>query len=171
MERFLNALKLHARALDQTQGRPRFATVSSVDASSATVRVLLQPENVLTGWLPVLSTWTGAGWGMVCLPAPGDQVFVVGQEDDADNGVVVGGAFSCKRSPPNAPVGELWLVHAKGASLRLTNEGIVRIIGDLHVSGDVLDSHGSMSHLRATFNSHTHMDSRGGQTTPPAPQD
>lgn len=171
MERLLNALKLHAHALDQTQGRPRFATVASVDTASAAVRVMLQPENVLTGWLPVLSAWTGSGWGFVCLPSPGDQVFVIGQEDDAENGVVVGSAFSSKRSPPQAPAGELWLVHATGTSLRLTNQGIVQITGDLHVSGDVFDGHGPLSRLRATFNAHTHTDSRGGQTTIPNQQD
>lgn len=171
MERFLNALKVHAHTLDQTQSRPRFATVASVDTGAATVRVMLQPENVLSGWLPVLSSWTGAGWGMVCLPSPGDQVFVVGQENDADNGVVIGSAFSSKRMPPKAPAGEFWLVHAKGTSLRLTNDGCVRIIGDLHVSGDVFDAHGPLSRLRTIYDEHTHFDSRGGLTAMPNQQD
>ncbi len=63
MERFLNALKAQAGALDQFVGQPRFGIVTSVDPSSATARVQLQPEGVLTGWLPVLSAWVGAGWG------------------------------------------------------------------------------------------------------------
>lgn len=171
MERFLNALKLYAHDMDQAQGRPRFATVVSVDTKTATARVMLQPENVLTGWLPVLSAWTGAGWGMICLPSPGDQVFVIGQEGDADNGVIIGSGFSAKRTPPQAPAGELWLVHSKGTSLKLTNDGSIQIVGDLHVSGDVFDSHGPMSRLRSAYDSHTHADSRGGQTTAPNRQD
>ena len=171
MERLLNALKLQAHALDQAQSRPRFATVASVDVSSATVRVMLQPENVLTGWLPVLSPWTGTGWGMVCPPSPGDQVLVIGQEGDADNGVVIGSAFSSKRSPPPAPPGEFWLVHATGTCLKFKNDGSVQIVGDLHVTGDVYDSHGPLSRLRTAYDSHTHVDSRGGQTTPSNQQD
>src|SRR5690348_9355421 len=120
MERLINALKQQAHALDKTQGRTRFGVVASVDSNSSTARVLLQPENVLTGWLPVLSPWTGAGWGMVCLPSPGDQVLVVAQEGSADNGVIIGGSYSSKRMPPPAPCGELWLVHASGSSLKLT---------------------------------------------------
>lgn len=171
MERFLNALKLQANALDQTQSRPRFATVASVDVTSATARVMLQPEGVLTGWLPVLSLWTGAGWGMVCPPSPGDQVLVIGQEGDADNGVVIGGAFSNKRPPPPAPLGEFWLVHATGTCLKLRNDGSVQVVGDLYVTGDVYDAHGPLSRLRAAYDSHIHVDSRGGMTMRPNNQD
>lgn len=171
LERFLNSLKMQALSLDQTQGRPRFATVASVDSASATARVVLQPEGVLTGWLPVLSSWTGAGWGMVCLPSPGDQVFVIGQEGDAENGVIVGSAFSNKRLPPPAPAGEFWLVHATGSCLKLTNDGRIQICGDLHVTGDVYDRHGPLSHLRSYYDGHTHIDSHGGRTNQPDLQD
>lgn len=171
MERLLNALKLQAHSLDQTQSQPRFAIVASVDTTTATARVMLQPENVLTGWLPVLTAWTGSGWGMVCLPAPGDQVLVIGQEGDADNGVVVGSAYSSKRQPPAAPAGEFWLVHAKGSCLKLTNDGVVQIVGDLHVTGDVYDAHGPLSRLRTSYDAHTHIDSRGDRTSPPDQQD
>lgn len=171
MERLLNALKMQAQGLDQIQGRPRFATVASVNPSAATARVVLQPEGVLTGWLPVLSSWTGTGWGMVCLPSPGDQVFVIGQEGDAENGVIIGSAYSKRRLPPPAPPGEFWLVHASGACLKLTGSGQVQVCGDLHVTGDVYDAHGPLSRLRTAYDRHTHIDSHGGQTSQPDPQD
>lgn len=171
MERILNALKHQAHGLDGIQGRPRFAVVTSVDPNAATVRVTLQPENVLTGWLPVLSPWTGAGWGLVCLPTPGDQVFVIGQESDPENGVVIGAAFSRKHPPPPAPAGEFWLVHASGAFLKLTHDGTVQISGDLHVAGDVYDAHGPLSRLRAAYDSHTHTDSHGDLSSRPNNQD
>ena len=60
MDHFLNALKAQASALDHAFGQPRFGTVSSVNPSAATARVMLQPEGVLTGWLPVLSPSVGA---------------------------------------------------------------------------------------------------------------
>jgi len=167
----MNALKMQSHGMDQTQGRPRFATVASVDPTSATARVLLQPEGVLTGWLPILSSWAGAGWGMVCPPSPGDQVLVVGQEADAENGVIVGSAFSSKQPPPTVPAGELWLVHASGSYLKLQSDGTVRVKGDLHVEGDVYDAQGPLSRLRGAYDRHTHLDSRGGISSKPDIQD
>src|SRR6516165_2050847 len=108
MERLLNALKGASGRLDQLQAQPRFGIVTSVSPSDATVRVLLQPEAVLTGWLPVLSPWVGAGWGMICPPSPGDQVMVLAQEGDAEHGIIVGRAYSDQQAPPATPVGELW---------------------------------------------------------------
>lgn len=171
MDRFLNAIKMHADSLDQGRGQPRFATVTSVNPNAATACVALQPEGVLTGWLPILSAWIGSGWGMVCLPAPGDQVLVLPQEGDAENGVIVGRAFSNTQLPPVTPVGEFWLVHKTGSFIKLQNDGTVQINGDLHVAGDVYDRQGSLSRLRSHYDSHTHIDSRNGQTTAPSPQD
>jgi phage baseplate assembly protein V len=177
MDRFLNALKAHAAALDRAQGQPRFAVVASVDPARYAARVTLQPEGVLTGWLPILSAWVGAGWGMACPPQPGDQVLVLAQEGDADNGVVVGCAFSDGARTPGAPPGELWLVHASGSFLKLRSDGTVRVQGDLYVTGnvfvseDVVDSHGALSRLRSNYNAHTHPDPQGGNTAPPVPQD
>jgi hypothetical protein len=49
MDRFVNALKSEAGRLDQIQAQPRFGLVASVDAINATVRVMMQPESVLSG--------------------------------------------------------------------------------------------------------------------------
>lgn len=161
MDRFLNIVKAHASALDRAQGQPRFALVTSVDPARYSVRVQLQPEGVLSGWLPVLSAWVGAGWGLACLPAPGDQVLVLAQEGDGEHGVVVGAAFSDAVPPPAAPVGELWLRHRSGVTLKLCNDGTVRITGDVFVEGtlhatDIADGAGSLSQLRAHYNAHVH---------------
>jgi phage baseplate assembly protein gpV len=171
MERFLNTIKMHAEALLQSQAQPRFGTVTSVDPNTGTARLTLQPEGVLSGWLPILSPWAGAGWGMICPPAPGDQVLVLAQEGAAEHGVIVGRVFSSQQSPPAAPSGELWLVHQSGSYLKLLNDGTVTVGGDLHVSGDVYDSKGSLSRLRGHYDAHTHVDSRGGVTTTSSEQD
>jgi phage gp45-like len=167
MERLLNALKAQAASLDRALGQARFGVVTSIDPVRYAARVSLQPEGVLTGWLPVLSIWAGAGWGAVCLPVPGDQVLVVPQEGDAEHGVIVGVCYSDAALPPIAPVGELWLVHSSGASLHLCNDGTVRMTGDLHVGGDVYDQHGSLARLRSHYDAHTH----GSLGSPPNPQD
>lgn len=177
MDSLPNFIKAHASSLDETLAQPRFGLVSSVDTTHATVRVQLQPEGVLTGWLPVLSPWTGAGWGMWCPPSPGDQVLVLAQEGAAEHGVVVGRAFSLSEASPPAQAGEFWLVHASGAFLSLTNDGTVHVNGPLSLAGNlsvsgniqaagtVEDGHGALSALRQHYNSHTHTDSRGGMTS------
>jgi len=167
MESFLNAIKAQAGAMDQSVAQPRFGLVTSVDPTHATARVRLQPEGVLTGWLPVLSPWVGAGWGLACPPSPGDQVFILAQEGDAEHGVIVGRAFSDTASSPAVEVGELWLVHKTGSFVKLLNDGTVRVKGHLHVDGDVFDQHGSLAQLRSHYNQHKH----SSLSSIPNPQD
>lgn len=171
IDRLVNAIKSHAASLDQSSGQAKFGTVSSVNSQNATARVLIQPEGVLSGWLPVLSQWVGSGWGMVSTPLPGDQVLLVPQDGDAEQGVIIGRSFSTKQMPPVVPGGEFWLVHQSGSFIKLCNDGTVRINGDLHVLGDVFDRHGSVADLRGHYNSHTHTISSNGTTSVPAPSD
>lgn len=171
VDRLMNAMKGQMRGPGRLTGQAKFATVSSVDYDTGNIRALLQPDGVLTGWLPVLSTWVGNGWGMSCPPSPGDQVLVIAHEGDPEQGVVVGRSYSRAQKPPAAPESEMWLVHKSGCSLKLCRDGTVRISGDLRVDGDVYDRHGALSALRAIYNDHHHTDSRGGSTSPPATQD
>lgn len=177
MDDFLNLIKAQSARMDQSIGQPRFAVVSSVDPATATARVLIQPEAVLSGWLPVLSPWIGAGWGLVCPPSPGDQVLVLWQEGDGEHGVIVGRAWSTDQVTPEAPVGELWLLHKSGSFLKLHNDGSIESAaatwthtGDLKVSGNVYDHHGSLDALRGHYNVHTHQ-AGGGTTSAPDPED
>lgn len=195
MDRFLNAIKAQAGAMDRTTAQPRFGLVTSVDPSRPAVRVTLQPEGVLTGWLPVLSPWVGAGWGLSCPPSPGDQVLVLAQEGDADHGIVVGRAWSDTARTPQAPSGELWLVHQSGAFIKLTNDGTIRLQGDTHLTGnlfvtgtihaqtDILadrdigairnlrDGTGTLDRLRQHYDGHTHTDPQGGTVGPTSQPD
>ncbi len=156
MDSLLNALKAHGANQDQAVGAPRFATVTSVNPTAASARVTLQPEGVLTGWLPLLTPWVGNGWGLVCPPSPGDQVLVLPQEGDAEQGLIIAASWSTQTTPPAAPPGEFWLVHQSGSFLKLQNDGTIQIKGDLHVAGDVYDQHGPMSSLRMHYNGHVH---------------
>ena len=167
MDTLLNVLKGAAAAQDSAVGQPRFGLVSSVDAVHGTVRVTLQPEGVLTGWLPLAAAWVGAGWGLACPPAPGDQVVVLPDGGAGQPGLVVARMWSTQAPPPPAPVGEFWLVHRSGSFLKLTNDGTVQINGDLHVSGDVYDRKGALDRLRTRYDAHTH----AGPKSPPDQQD
>jgi phage gp45-like len=166
-----NIIKSHASALDRSIGQVKFGTVTSVNPANATVRVVVQPEGVLSGWLPTLSHWIGNGWGIVSPPSPGDQVAIIPQEGDIEQGLVIGCIFSDKQRPPPAPSGEFWLVHGTGSSLKLCNDGTIRISGDLQVSGDIYDKHGSIGTLRQHYNSHVHSTANNTLTSPPTIQD
>lgn len=170
-ERLANAIKSHASSLDQSAGQIKFGIVTSVNPQNATARVLIQPDGVLSGWLPVLSQWVGNGWGMVCPPNAGDQVLFVPQEGDVQQGIIIGRSFSNVQLTPAAPVGEFWLMHQCGSFLKLCNDGTIRASGDLHVDGKVYDQHGSLSDLRTHYNTHTHTVPPNELTSAPSPLD
>ncbi|MDD2878005.1 MAG: phage baseplate assembly protein V [Acidiphilium sp.] len=178
MDAFWNAVKVRAAALDGMSGQARFGVVASFDPTAYAARVTMQPENLLSGWLPVLSGWIGAGWGMAAPLSPGDQVMVLGQEGDAEQAVVIGRVWSNAEPTPGAPVGEFWLVHQTGSFIKLKNDGTialqastVSIEGNLMVSGGISDlggQHGSVDTLRQAYDGHVHPDPQGGQTGTPS---
>lgn len=170
MDRLTNAIKMQAGRLDSRVGQPRFGTVTSVKTDMAIAKVRLQPDGILTGWLPVLSSWIGNGWGLVCQPSPGDQVLVIPQEGNAEHGVIVGRSFSEQNRPPDAPIGEFWIVHKSGSALKLTNDGTIRIKGDLHVDGEIYDRRGSLEQSRGIYNQHRHRIHNGTDSDKPIPE-
>ena len=167
MNELFDLVKLASTHTLGTSAQPRIGVISSSDPTTATAKVLLQPEGVLTGWLPVLTQWAGSGWGLSCPPTPGDQVLIVPQEGDVQHGLIVGRFFSNLVRPPLAEPGEIIIRHQSGCSFQLSNSGIVAIEGDLHVSGDVYAAHGPLSKLRNDYNTHIHNTQTGQQTTVP----
>jgi len=178
MDRFWNAVKARAGALDGLAGVARFGLVSSFDPVAYAARVMLQPENVLSGWLPILSAWVGNGWGLAAPLTPGDQVLVIAQEADAEHGVIIGSVWSAVDKAPGTPTGELWLQHQTGSFLKLHNDGTiamqaptVNVLGNLVVSGDISDqngAHGTLANLRNAHDEHVHADPQGGVTGLPS---
>ncbi|WP_297490723.1 phage baseplate assembly protein V [Acidocella sp.] len=174
MEQLRNFIKANAGGLDGQAGVARFGLVSSFDPAVYAARILLQPENVLTGWLPVISPWVGAGWGLAAPLLPGAQVLVIAQEGDAEQGVVMGAIWSAVDQPMAAPVGELWLRHQSGSCVKLLNDGTillqasqVNVMGNLMVSGDISDAngvHGTLAALRQAHDQHAHGMPQGGVT-------
>lgn len=163
MDAFFNSIKSLSSQLDQGWAHPRLAIVTSVDGATYTARVTVQPENVLTGWLPVLALWSGQGWGVTAAPAPGDQVVVIWQEGDAEQGIILGRICSQSSVTANAPIGEFWITHASGTCIKLRNDGSIESSGgtwfhqgSLVVSGDVSDGEGKLSALRGDYNQHVH---------------
>lgn len=171
MDQLRNLIKAHAGGLDGMAGTLRFGLVVSFDPVAYAAKVLIQPENVLSGWLPVMSCWVGNGWGLAAPLPPGTQVLVLAQEGDAEQGVVAGAVWSAQDKATGAPAGELWLLHQSGSAVKLSNDGsillqapTVKVQGNLVVSGDVSDqggAHGSLAALRNAYDGHEHQAPNG----------
>jgi phage baseplate assembly protein V len=181
-ERVTNALKAEAGGRDFGLGAVRIGVVTNADPERYVVRVLIQPEGVLSGWLPVASLWLGAGWGLAALPVPGTQVVVLAQEHEGEEGIVVGALYSLTDPPPANTAGQFLLQHQSGAKIVLNDDGSisvnattlavsgnVSIAGSLAATGDVADGHGTLASLRADYDEHTHQVN-GGVTSTPTPQ-
>jgi phage baseplate assembly protein gpV len=195
MSGLAEALRYHAAVLDAARPQPRFATVQSVDAQRHLAKVTIQPEGVLSGWLPILGMGGGGGWGLICPPAIGAQVVVVPLDGDHESWAVLGAAWSLV-NPPAAPVayvkpGEAAIVSVSGAYIRLSADGSVTVsaVGNVTVkaTGDVsVQAAGSIalvaphvtggggaalplctSEVWNYIVNHTHGDAQGGSTSPP----
>ncbi|MBU6419065.1 MAG: phage baseplate assembly protein V [Proteobacteria bacterium] len=172
-----NMIKAGAGGLDGLTGTVRFGLVSSFDPSTYSAKVMIQPENVLSGWLPVMSSWVGNGWGLAAPLPPGTQVVILAQEGDAEQGVIAGAVWSSVDKPLTAPAGELWLQHQSGSFLKLLSNGTillnaptVNVQGNLMVSGDISDhngAHNTLAALRNAYDQHVH-PAPGGTTGLPS---
>ena len=160
MQALINAMKAHVGAMLSQIAQPRIGLVSAVDPARHMVKVVLQPEGVQTGWVPVT-----AGWSMLELPATGQQVLTVPQEGDADSLHVIGrvfaagggdapykapsafsapGAFAGNAATNIVPGQEVLLRNVGGAVIRLLPDGSIythgtwRHDGDMTVNGNLL---------------------------------
>ena len=185
--RLLNVLKTHAAAQDAGAPVMRWGVVQSVDTGSMTVKVTLQPENVLTDWLPIVSPMSGNGWGMIHPPSVGTQVVCIPDTGDSESYVILGSTWSTQGMPPSgAETGEFWLVHSSGSAVKLTNDGHVTITdaggcalafgnngtatltGALHVSGNVIAGYGGGDAVGLQTHTHPVPEHAGPSSAPNA---
>src|SRR5580658_4011091 len=115
----LNIIRREVERVISLQGVTRIGIVDTYDPNLYCAKVLIQPENVLTGFLPISTEWVGNGWGLVCPPSSGDVVDVHFQENGKNAGYISKRFYSGVTQPPmaggaGAPSGEFWLVHQSG---------------------------------------------------------
>lgn len=130
MEALLNVMRREAmRSADAMVARSRVGIVDGYNPELHAVRVRIQPEDVLTGWMPIATAMAGSGWGVMAPPSPGDQMLVHFQEGAGDTPIACGVMFSDQRRPPAVPAGEIWLVHGSGSRVRLLTDGSIDVNG------------------------------------------
>jgi phage baseplate assembly protein V len=162
--RLINAMRMHMGGMDAQVAQPRWGTVQSVDPVHYTAKVLLQPEGVLTGWLPVVSPWVGSGFGAVSPPVLGQQVNVIADTGDHEHGIILGGTWSQSSAapqPPTTPGGQNvavkpgeWAAFAQnGNYVRLSADGSVLLVSQqgasvfMNSTGITINGGGSPVHI------------------------
>ncbi len=137
MKKLLNAVRLQAQMAANDRAVTRIVLVDSYDPNTYAVKVRLQPENAITGWLPLLSPWIGNGWGIFAPPTLGDMIEVHFQEDDPNVGFAGQRFYNDSDRPLAVTSGEFWLVHQSGSALKFHNDGSVELISHTNMTATV----------------------------------
>lgn len=159
MHNLLNTLRAASQQAAQTTATTRQGVVTNYDPDAYAIRVMLQPDNILTGWLPLKSPWVGNGWGLFCPPGIGDLVEIDYQEGAVGAGSVGWRFYNDDDRPLPCPSGEFWLVHQSGSLLKFHNDGGVELV----TAGDLRETVNGDYHLTVEGNATTEV--KGRQTT------
>jgi len=122
-----NAMRLQAqRALAEFMVC-RNGQITNYDPDNYAVKVQLQPDGMLTGWLPLTSPWIGNQWGLFAAPSVGDMVAVEFIDGNLEAGFATMRFFNDEDRPLSVESGEFWLVHKSGSFLKFHNDGTVEL--------------------------------------------
>lgn len=162
-------------------GRPVMGIVSSYDPVHYAAKVKLDPEfpdpdqpgNVTeSGWLPIMTHWSGNGWGCYSPPSIGDQVPVIFLENHGGSGFIIGRCFDWPAHVPAAVnSGEYWLVHKTGSYIKLTNDGKIVQNSTVEIDAGNLANPTQQVCLADFFNwaaTHTHPGTGAPSSAPPS---
>jgi phage baseplate assembly protein V len=116
-------------------GYAHLGIITSVDAVNYSVKVLLQPEEIETGFIPYCTPV----YGWVAPPSGGEQCLVLFER--GNNNVPIGALLLYwdqsrapgVSSPGDTAPGEMLVKHSSGAHVKLTNEGKVLINSQLEI--------------------------------------
>jgi phage baseplate assembly protein gpV len=153
----------------------RIGKVSSIDYAKGLVRVAYHDkDNSVTQPLPMLSD-------KYLMPSVGDQIIVLHLSNGTEAGLVLGRYWNDKNAPKESGAGLFRMdldrdgaaflkciggtVTLKGGAIVVN--GSVTINGSLTVSGDI-SATGDIVAGGVSLQNHTHTDSLGGATSPPA---
>ncbi len=173
-EALLNHMRQAGAQAMQDRATTRHGTITSYDPDAYAVKVELQPDGTLTGWIPLKSQWVGNGWGLFCAPEIGAAVEIDFQEADGGAGSAGLSFFNDVERPLSVPSGEAWLVHKSGASIKLTNDGALALADGqgamISLAGGMITSAGNWTHT-GTFTAngvelttHTHSGVQAGSS-------
>lgn len=115
------------KALADARAPTRYGHIDGYDPTTYSATVIIQPEGIKTGWLPIMAWGSGGGFGDYWGLIPGSQVAISHFEGDRDNGLILGITPNDEEQPPAVPSGENWKVHKSGSFLKFTTDGSVSL--------------------------------------------
>ncbi|WP_167626893.1 phage baseplate assembly protein V [Gluconobacter thailandicus] len=142
----LNEARRVAEAAVARVGKPCHGIVTAVDPVNHAVKVLVQPDNTESGWLPVSTI--AAGSIRICrVPDVNEHVTLLAMEGDAEHLAVVAAQFDAVVMPPVSPAtgqpaqpGELLIRTGCGQPPALGNQTDGEVVAYspwLHITQDV----------------------------------
>lgn len=136
-----NMMRIQAAMMAGARVATRIGTVKSYDPAHYAAKVILQPDNIETGWMPVSSIWVGSGWGVYAPPSIGDMVEIAFVDGSIDAGIICGRLYNDQDKPAQVNSGEFWLLHTSGSFLKFTNDQKVSLNGqvELDLSGPTIN--------------------------------
>lgn len=117
------------RTVQKLIKRPRLGLVSAYDPDKHAVKVQLQPEGTMTGWIPLTSMSVGNGFGVAFAPNIKDQVEINFDSGDHQSARVMTRHFSKEDKAPRLEAGEFALIHGSGSQIKQSKDGTVTIAG------------------------------------------
>lgn len=127
MQALINNLMMRAAAQAGATFITRWGVVTGYDPSSYAIKAVIQPEDVETGFIPLMSPWVGPNWGAFFGPVEGAQVLILFQEGSDQTPIGATFAFSTAMPPVSVPSGEMLLQHQSGSLLHFDNGGNVTL--------------------------------------------
>lgn len=164
-ERYMSLMRREIeRTVQKLVKRPRLGLVESYDPDKHAVKVRMQPEGTLTGWIPLTAMAIGNQFGVLYAPNVKDQVELHFEGGDQMSARVVTRHFSKVDKAPKIEAGEYVQIHSTGSQIRQSKDGTVRIAGAGDV--DVGQSGGGRSGNTGTGGE----GNSAGDNSPPAQQ-
>ena len=177
MTEWLETVKLQAALQVGALGQPRHALVTSVDPTSHSVKVSIQPEGIESGWIPDAAV-AAHGLKIACPAEIGTQVLVVPVEGDAEHPVVVARLFDVSITPPMSPAtnkpvqpGEVGIFTSGGCFVHLAGDTIY-LGGKLILNGSI-QANGDIAAAGISLVEHVHrgVEAGSGVSGTPVPSD
>lgn len=166
VQAILNKVRDECERFFATQPKPTMGIIDSYNPALYCAKVRLQPEdpanpqNSLTGFLPIGTEFAGNGWGLLFGPSVGDVVEVQFQEGGKNAPYIGSRFYSSVTLPPGGgpPSAEAWLFHQSGTFIKMTNDTKLLI----NAAGDLDATIGG--NLNATVSGATNLTSTGNVT-------
>lgn len=141
----LNLMRREAeRVVDRRAAGIRVGLVQSYDPAAHAVKLALQPEGTLTGWLPLSVIGVGNGFGVYVGATTGHAYAAYFHEGDLEAGIIIGRLPTDAETPVSVQSGEIVIQSPTGSLFKLLQDGSVTV-QDKNSAQIVMDGSGNIT--------------------------